>query len=61
MKPFVAILISAAIFAIVHPPVSFVPVFALGVATAFAFERTRLLLAPVLTHVIYNAAVMAMQ
>lgn len=51
---------SAAIFAIVHPPYSFVPVFAVGLITAFVFERTRMLWAPILVHMIYNGAVILM-
>jgi hypothetical protein len=50
-------LASAAIFAVVHPPVSFVPVLALGILAALAYERTGLLLAPMLAHGIYNAVV----
>jgi membrane protease YdiL (CAAX protease family) len=57
MRPAVAILASAAIFAIVHPPVSFVPVFGLGVAAALAFEGSGSLLAPILAHALYNGAV----
>jgi ABC-2 type transport system permease protein len=57
MKPAVAVVASAAIFAIVHPPLAFLPVFGLGVAAALAFEGSGLLLAPILAHVIYNASV----
>lgn len=53
-----AVLASAFLFAIVHPPVSAVPVFALGVLAALAFERGKRLLAPVLAHAVYNAAVL---
>jgi ABC-2 type transport system permease protein len=56
-----AILASAAVFAIVHPPASMIPVFGLGVCAAFAYERSRILLAPMLAHAIYNAAVIAYQ
>jgi membrane protease YdiL (CAAX protease family) len=48
---------SAAVFAIVHPPISMLPVFALGLCAAFAYQRARLLLAPMLAHAIYNATV----
>ena len=51
---------SAAIFAIVHRPYSFVPVFAVGLICAFVFERTRMLWAPILVHMIYNGAVILM-
>ena len=56
MKPAFAILASAAIFAIVHPPLSFLPVFGLGVAAALAFESSGSLLAPILAHALYNGA-----
>jgi membrane protease YdiL (CAAX protease family) len=52
---------SAAVFAIVHPPLSMLPVFALGVVAARAYERSRLLLAPMLVHGLYNAAVIGWQ
>jgi membrane protease YdiL (CAAX protease family) len=56
-----ATLASAAIFAIVHPPVSVVPVFVLGVCAALVYERIRMLAAPMLVHAIYNAAVVGFQ
>jgi membrane protease YdiL (CAAX protease family) len=59
--PWVSVLASAAIFAIVHPAGAMPPVFALGVCAALAQEKTGLLLAPMLTHAIYNAVVFALQ
>jgi membrane protease YdiL (CAAX protease family) len=56
-----AALASAAVFAIVHPPVSMVPVFCMGVCAAYVYDRSRSLLAPMLTHAVYNAAALAMQ
>ncbi|SHG52335.1 CPBP family intramembrane glutamic endopeptidase [Massilia sp. CF038] len=56
-----SVALSAALFAIVHPPVSMLPVFGLGVATALAYDRTRSLLAAMLVHAIYNGAVLAFQ
>ncbi|HLH91843.1 MAG TPA: type II CAAX endopeptidase family protein [Xanthobacteraceae bacterium] len=56
-----AVLASAAIFAIVHPPVSVVPVFVLGLCTAVVYARTRMLAASMITHALYNAAVIALQ
>lgn len=56
-----AAMLSAALFAIVHPPVSMVPVFVLGLCTAFACERGKGLLAPMLVHAVYNAAVLGFQ
>jgi ABC-2 type transport system permease protein len=53
--------LSAGLFAIVHPPVSIVPVFVLGLGTAFAYERCKGLLAPMLVHAVYNAAVLGFQ
>lgn len=53
--------LSAALFAIVHPAVSIVPVFALGMCAAFAYDRSKGLLAPMVVHAIYNGAVLAAQ
>jgi ABC-2 type transport system permease protein len=53
--------LSAAIFAIVHPPASAAPVFLLGLLTAFAYERSGSLAAPVLVHAAFNASSFAMQ
>jgi ABC-2 type transport system permease protein len=52
---------SAAVFAIVHPPLSMLPVFALGVCAAWAYDRSRLLMAPMIVHGVYNAAVIGWQ
>jgi ABC-2 type transport system permease protein len=55
--PALAILGSAALFALVHPPISVIPVFGLGVAAAVSFQKSGFLLAPVLTHAVYNTIV----
>jgi len=56
MGPLPAILLSAAVFSIFHPPFAALPVFVLGVVAAWARERTGYLLAPVIIHTIYNLA-----
>ncbi|HEU5135942.1 MAG TPA: type II CAAX endopeptidase family protein [Steroidobacteraceae bacterium] len=56
-----ATLASAAIFAIVHPAFSIIPVFILGVCAAAVYERSRSLLAPMLVHAVYNASVIGAQ
>jgi ABC-2 type transport system permease protein len=56
-----AILASSAIFAIVHPAIAAVPVFGLGVCAALVYERTGFLLAPMLVHAVYNAAILGFQ
>jgi membrane protease YdiL (CAAX protease family) len=56
--PAVAVLGSAALFALVHPPIAIIPVFGLGVAAAISFERTGFLLAPIIAHCVYNTSVM---
>jgi membrane protease YdiL (CAAX protease family) len=56
--PLLAILGSAALFALVHPPIAVIPVFGLGIATAISFERSRFLLAPVVAHAVYNGLVL---
>ena len=54
-----AALASAAIFAIVHPPASVIPVFVMGLCAAFVYERTRMLAAPIVLHAVYNAMIFA--
>ena len=54
-----AITVAAAFFAIVHPPASMLPVFVLGLCTGLAYERSGSLLAPMLVHAGYNAAILA--
>jgi len=56
-----SLIASAAIFALVHPPPAVIPVFGLGVAAALAYEATGILLAPMLVHALYNAAVITYQ
>ncbi|MEG1052298.1 MAG: CPBP family intramembrane glutamic endopeptidase, partial [Janthinobacterium sp.] len=56
-----AIGIAAALFAIVHPPAAMLPVFVLGLCTGLAYERSGSLLAPMLTHALYNAAMLGYQ
>ena len=55
-----AALASAAIFAVVHPPIAVVPVFGLALVTAYVYERTHLLIAPMVTHAVYNAVVVGL-
>jgi membrane protease YdiL (CAAX protease family) len=56
-----AMLMSAAIFAVVHPPASMLPVFVLGLCTAWTYERSKTLLAPMLVHAAYNAVILSLQ
>jgi membrane protease YdiL (CAAX protease family) len=56
-----AMLVSAAVFAIVHPPLSMLPVFVLGLLAAWSYERGQRLLAPMLVHALYNAALVSWQ
>ncbi|TFW25236.1 CPBP family intramembrane glutamic endopeptidase [Duganella callida] len=56
-----AMIMSAAIFAVVHPPLSMLPVFVLGLCTAWSYERSKTLLAPMLIHAIYNAVILTTQ
>jgi ABC-2 type transport system permease protein len=53
--PALAVLASAALFALVHPPIAVVPVFGLGIAAAISFQKSGFLLAPIVTHAVYNA------
>jgi ABC-2 type transport system permease protein len=54
-------LASAAVFAIMHPSISIVPVFLFGVGAAWLYERTRTLWAPMLAHATYNACAVGAQ
>ncbi|HEX5659544.1 MAG TPA: type II CAAX endopeptidase family protein, partial [Polyangiales bacterium] len=55
-----AIFASALVFALVHPATSFAPVFVMAVCAATAFELTGTLVAPMLTHMIYNGIVVTL-
>ncbi|MRX07918.1 CPBP family intramembrane metalloprotease [Pseudoduganella sp. FT25W] len=61
MKAPQAMVMSAAVFAVVHPPLSMLPVFMLGLCTAWTYERSKTLLAPMLVHATYNAAILSSQ
>jgi ABC-2 type transport system permease protein len=61
LGPLAATLASAAIFAVVHPPASVLPVFVMGACAALIYERTRMLAAPMAVHAIYNAAILGFQ
>jgi hypothetical protein len=52
-----AMVLSAAFFAIFHPPLAWVPVAGLGLLNAWLFKRTRHLLPCVVCHAVYNAIV----
>ena len=56
--PMLAIFGSAALFALLHPPIAVIPVFGLGIATAISFEWSGILWAPIITHTIYNTCVL---
>jgi membrane protease YdiL (CAAX protease family) len=56
-----SMLASAAVFALVHPLASVIPVFGLGLLTAFVYERTKLLAAPMAAHAVYNALIVGRQ
>jgi len=58
LRPAFAVAASALLFAVVHPVVSVVPVFGLGVATALVFWKTRMIWASIATHATYNAIVL---
>ena len=56
-----AITITAALFAVMHPPAAMLPAFVLGLCTGYAYERSGALLAPMLVHAGYSAALLAYQ
>jgi membrane protease YdiL (CAAX protease family) len=57
----VAALASAAIFGLVHPAVSVIPVATMGLIAALVYERPGALMAPMLVHALYNAAIFVFQ
>jgi ABC-2 type transport system permease protein len=57
----IAMIASAAIFAIVHPPISVAPVFFLALVTSFIYSRTNLLIAPMVAHAVYNFIILEYQ
>ncbi|RFP22908.1 CPBP family intramembrane metalloprotease [Duganella sp. BJB488] len=61
MSAMPAMAMSAAIFAVVHPPTSMLPVFVLGLCAAWTYERSKTLLGPMLVHAVYNAVVLSWQ
>ena len=58
LHPALALILSSLIFAMVHPPAAFVPVFILGLFSAFVFEKTQSLMGSMVTHAIYNTGVL---
>jgi membrane protease YdiL (CAAX protease family) len=58
---FFSIIISSLIFAMLHPAVSVIPVFILGVTAAWSYEKSGGLGAPIIAHSIYNAVVVMAQ
>ena len=56
--PVLGILGSAALFALVHPPIAVVPVFGLGIAAAISFNKSKYLLAPIIAHAVYNGSIL---
>ena len=53
-----SLVLSAAFFAIFHPPLAWVPVACLGICTAWIFQTTRHLLPCIVCHMVYNACVL---
>jgi membrane protease YdiL (CAAX protease family) len=49
--------VSAAFFAVYHPPVAWLPVFCMGLASAWLFRRSGRLIPCALLHMTYNAVV----
>lgn len=50
----IAVLITSALFAVVHPAWSWPPIFVLSLALGFAYERTGSLWAPIAMHAVFN-------
>ena len=61
VRPVLAVVATATLFAVIHPPASMAPVFVLGLTAGLVFRHTGLLIAPMLTHAVYNCIVMVSQ
>jgi membrane protease YdiL (CAAX protease family) len=57
LRPWQAVALAAALFALVHPPISVIPTFLLGLAACLLMRRTRLLAAPIAAHAVYNGLI----
>lgn len=53
-----SIFATALLFALIHPPLSFIPVFFLGATTSWVYHKTQSLIASILTHACYNASIL---
>ena len=53
-----AMVLSSLLFALLHPPSAAVPLFIMGMLAAAVYQRTDSLLAPVILHFSYNAALL---
>src|SRR5262249_48366481 len=61
VAPELALVWSAALFAVMHPMPAWPPVFLLGVAAALAFRATRFLPAAMAVHAVYNLVVVTFE
>jgi membrane protease YdiL (CAAX protease family) len=55
-----SLVLSAAFFAIFHPPLAWMPVACLGICAAWIFRTTRHLLPCIVCHVVYNACILGL-
>ena len=55
-----AVLGSALIFAVIHPGISFPPVFLVGLATAVLYLRSRSVVPGMILHALYNLGIVGM-
>jgi len=60
-RPGVAVVLSAAVFAIMHPPASALPAFVVGVVAAIGFAKVGILLTPIVTHMTFNLIMLLAQ
>jgi membrane protease YdiL (CAAX protease family) len=56
-----AAVLSGLVFAVVHTPVAALPVFVLALGAAWAYEKSAMLLAPIVAHAVYNGVMVALQ
>jgi membrane protease YdiL (CAAX protease family) len=58
---FASMIISSLIFAMIHPAASVIPVFILGMAAAWSYEKSGGLATPMIAHSLYNAVIVIVQ
>ena len=49
-----ALIVTSAVFALIHPPQVMAPIFVVGLSLGYLYERTGTLIAPIAFHAVFN-------